>query len=163
MRLMIFLLYFLTPLIILIFIYEPMLLSFVSLEKIIIKTGSQNLAVIRDNQNFDAEEGMELKPGDKIENKGNSKIEIRIRAIQLTTDNGIILKQATVMLNKNTEITLVKTALQLRPDCQFFLEKGDIYIETERYPFNVETTYITAGTKGTKFPSEDFYLFPGSS
>jgi len=74
LRLMIFLLYFLMPLILLIFIYEPMLLSFINLEKIIItKTGSQNLTVIRDKENFDVMEGMELKPGDKIENKGSSR------------------------------------------------------------------------------------------
>ena len=151
LRLMIFLLYFLMPLILLIFIYEPMLLSFINLEKIIIKTGSQNLAVIRDKENFDVMEGMELKPGDKIENKGDSTIEITIRAIQLTADNGIILKQATVMLNKNTEITIQNTSLKQKPYGFISLEKGDIYIETERYPFSVETTYITAGTKGTKF------------
>jgi len=97
----------------------------------------------------DPKEGIKLKPGDKITN-GKTKTEISIRAIQLTIGSSIILKEARVTLNEDAEIIILNPAFQLlRPESSVRLKKGEIHIETRRYPFSVETKYLRAGTKGT--------------
>ncbi|MDM8524959.1 FecR domain-containing protein [Desulfococcaceae bacterium HSG8] len=151
LRLSLFLLYLLTPVIIIV-----LHLPSVILEKIVITSQNTDiptaLIITRAGKRLDVEEGMKLKPGDKIENYGETKIEISISAIQLTIQSNIILKEVRVLLNKNTKIEILDTAFQLlKPESSVILQEGDIYVKTRRYPFSVETKYVRAGTRGTEF------------
>jgi len=152
LRLTLFLLYLLMPVIIIV-----LHLPSTTLEKIVIKSEnadiptSELLTVIRDEKEIEVEEGMKLKIGDKIINHGETKTEITIRAIQLTTES-IILKEARMTLDRDTEIEIRPTAPQLlSPESSVFLGKGKIHVKTRRYPFSVETKYVRAGTRGTEF------------
>ncbi len=154
LRMTLFLFYLMMPVIIIV-----LHLPSATLEKIVVVGSEDNkgsaaetIVITRAEKTLDVEEGMKLRPGDKIRNYGKAKTEISIRAIQLTIGSSIILKEARVTLNEGAEIIILDPAFQLlRPESSFRLEKGEIHIETRRYPFSVETKYVRAGTKGTEF------------
>ncbi len=121
---------------------EPALFTSVKLGKIV--PDDKTFDLLRDDKEFAAKVGMNMKDGDIVRNSSDTKLEISIRRIHVTTD-GFVMKDVKLILDEDSEIEISESGIHTKSG------RAKVYVNTRKYSFAVKTKYVKAGTKGTEF------------